>query len=310
MKRIIFYLFFVYYSPLQAGSFQEWADEFKKIAIEQGVNSSNLDLAFKDLTPDMEVIALDENQNLASLSIVDHIKKLFTLDRRITQGKLKIEEHKADLDRISQIYQVPAQYIIALWGVETRYGEEASKYSVIRSLATLSWKSKRAKMFQKELILALKMIDQKYISLEEFKGSWAGATGQCQFMPSSFFRFCVPIGKTDIWKSAPNVFECIANYLKKSGWKQEQPWGHLIILPHDFKETTSSMTNEQLQALGVKKIGGGDLEFPQTKTSIIKTFKGFGPTYLVYPNFKVILRWNKSEKFALSVGILADGLAR
>ncbi len=299
----------IHASPLKDLTFQEWCLIFKTKAIENGVNLKNLDDAFHNLLPNYKVLSLDQNQNSTKPSLTGYIKKIFTLNRRINEGKAKISQYQEILNEISQRYQVPLQYIVSLWGIETRYGEEPSKYPVIQSLATLAWKSSRPALFERELILALKMVDQGYIKLEDFKGSWAGATGQCQFMPSSFFTFSVPIGKTNIWTSVPDVFESIANYLKKSGWSQHEPWGHLVTLPDGIKISEEG-TNSQFQDLGVRKIGGGDLKFPSTKTFIRKPLKTFGPTYLLYPNFKIILKWNRSEKFALGVGMLADGLAR
>lgn len=311
MKKIIIYLLFsitLHASSSKDAEFQAWCQNFKTEAITQGISQKTLDYAFDGLVENDKVLSLDKNQSTEN-SAFEYMKKFFTLNKRIEQGKVKIAQHQGILNEISRKYQIPIQYIVALWGVETRYGEESSNYPVIQSLATLAWKSRRADMFKGELILALKMIDQGYTTLENFKGSWAGATGQCQFMPSSFFTFSVPIGKTNIWTSSQDVFESIANYLKKSGWNQNQPWGHLITHPEGV-QIPEKATNAQFQTLGVRKIGGGNLDFPDTQTFIIKPLKMLDFTYLLYPNFKIILKWNNSRKFALGVGLLADGLAR
>lgn len=311
MKNIIIYLLFsttLCASSSKDASFKDWCQNFRTEAVSQGISQKTLDNALNGLVENGKVLDLDKNQNMGN-SAFGYMKKFFTLNKRIEQGKIKIAQYQEILNEISSRYQVPMQYIVALWGVETRYGEEPSHYPVIQSLATLAWKSRRADMFKSELILALKMVDQGYVNLENFKGSWAGATGQCQFMPSSFFRFSVPIGKTNIWTFPPDIFESIANYLKTCGWTQNQPWGHLITYPQGI-EIPEKATNVEFQRLGVRKIGGGDLDFPDTQTFIVKPLKMLDFTYLLYPNFKIILKWNNSRKFALGVGLLADGLAR
>ena len=316
MKFSFFIFLIVFNVSFLRANFQEWLLEFKSYAIAQGISQNTVNLSLNDIAFSSEVIEAYENQNKPHQPwfsfLLAYLKKLFVLSDRIEEGRLKMKMHKSLLENVAQIYHVPPQYIVALWGVETRYGRETEKYPVIQTLATLAFASKRQKMFKQELIFALKMIDQGYVDAGSFYGSWAGAVGQCQFMPSSFFEFAVEIdGKKDIWHSLPHIFASIANYLKKSRWRENEPWGHQIILPYDFKGNIGfekKYTNDQLQNMGVRKIGGGDLEFLETETSIIMPLGSSGPTYLVYPNFRIILRWNKSQKFALSVCILADGL--
>ncbi len=318
MKQFIFVFLLLFNICARGDFFQEWIDDFKSYALEQGISPKTLNASLNNIAFSPQVVDAyhnqKENHQSAFSFVFDYIKKLFVLTERIEEGRLKMREHHDLLEEVSQKYHVPIQYIVALWAVESRYGAETEKYPVIQTLATLAFASNRKEMFKKELILALKMIDQGYVNANSFYGSWAGAMGQCQFMPSSFFEFAVEInGKKDIWDSLPHVFGSIANYLKKSGWNEDEPWGHQILLPFGFKGEIGlkkKYTNDQLQNMGVRKIGGGDLEFLKTQTSIIMPLGPSGPTYLIYPNFRIILRWNKSQKFALSVCILADGLIR
>ncbi|TNE38405.1 MAG: lytic murein transglycosylase, partial [Alphaproteobacteria bacterium] len=231
----------------------------------------------------------------------------------INEGRRKLAENRAVLDAISKEYGVQPRFVVALWGVETRFGKYTGKFSVIDALTTLAYDNRRAAYFRKELLLALRILDEDHISVEEMKGSWAGAMGQSQFMPSSFVNFAVDQdkdGKRDIWGTRADVFASAANYLAKSGWKGDQTWGREVALPKGFDPSLVDLNVEkpmhEWQALGVRKADGNNLPGRQLMGSLVQPKGGNGQTFLVYNNYRTILKWNRSTYFAMSVGRLAD----
>ena len=227
-------------------------------------------------------------------------------------------KHRAELEKAAQKYGVPANYIVALWGIETSYGDNTGGFKVIPALATLAHDGRRSTFFRKELINALKILDAGHISSANMKGSWAGAMGQNQFMPSSFHAFAVDgngDGKRDIWTSLPDVFASTANYLSKSGWKEDERWGRKVKLPQGFsKSLTGKKIKKPLSewaSMGITLPSGAPI--PQAdgiRASVITPDGLNGPAYLAYDNYRVIMKWNNSTYFATSVGLLADLIAQ
>lgn len=208
---------------------------------------------------------------------------------------------------------------MALWGIETSYGRNTGGFDSVSALATLAYDGRRPAFFRRELIKALRILDEGHISAEDMRGSWAGAMGQNQFMPSSFERFAVDEngdGRTDIWKSLPDVFGSTANYLARSGWNAEERWGRRVVLPKGFStkligwDTTKTLG--QWAKLGVRFADDPEAirKFSDMEASIIAPDGLAGPAFLVYGNARVIMKWNKSTYFVTSVGLLADQIAR
>jgi len=239
-------------------------------------------------------------------------------EARVAQGRRLYKKHRTLLDKTAKEYGVSAPYIVSLWGIETSYGNNTGGFGVVPALATLAYDGRRSTFFRKELMNAVKILDQGHISHERMRGSWAGAMGQNQFMPSSFFAFAVDgnsDGKRDIWTSLPDVFASTANYLSKSGWVEDERWGREVRLPKNFsKKDIGLKVKRSLQAwksLGVKLPGGKDIPVIAGMKASIVTPDGIGgPAFLVYDNYRVIMKWNKSTYFATSVGILADRIAQ
>jgi membrane-bound lytic murein transglycosylase B len=221
------------------------------------------------------------------------------------------------LDRVEREYGVQRRFIVALWGIESNYGEHTGSFAVIQSLVTLAYDGRRSNYFRKELLNALHILDDGHLSLEEMKGSWAGAMGQCQFMPSSFHHYGIDAdgdSRIDIWNSIPDVFASTANYLAKAGWKDDQTWGRPVRLPENFDYSLAGLKTRlplsRWQALGVRRINGRNLPKRRDLTaSLIIPDGSDGPAYLVYDNFRVLLAWNRSEAFAVAVGTLADRIS-
>ena len=296
-----------------AEEFSTWLDKLKTEAKLQGISQKTIDSSLIGIKPIPRVIQLDRKQPEFTLTFADYLKRVVS-DRRIRIGKSKLKEHKELLREISSKYGVQSRYIVALWGIETDFGRITGGFPVISSLATLAYDGRRSKFFRKELLLALKIIDGGHILAKDMIGSWAGAMGQNQFMPSSFHAYAVDYdkdGSKDIWRTLPDIFASIANYLSKSGWRSDQTWGRAVSLPkkfpHKFLGRKLKKPLSEWQKLGVRKLSGQDLPKRNLLSSIIRPERGhIGPAFAIYKNYDVILKWNRSNYFATAVGILSD----
>ena len=296
-----------------AEEFSTWLDKLKTEAKLQGISQKTIDSSLIGIKPIPRVIQLDRKQPEFTLTFADYLKRVVS-DRRIRIGKSKLKEHKELLREISSKYGVQSRYIVALWGIETDFGRITGGFPVISSLATLAYDGRRSKFFRKELLLALKIIDGGHILAKDMIGSWAGAMGQNQFMPSSFHAYAVDYdkdGSKDIWRTLPDIFASIANYLSKSGWRSDQTWGRAVSLPkkfpHKFLGRKLKKPLSEWQKLGVRKLSGQDLPKRNLLSSIIRPERGhIGPAFAIYNNYDVILKWNRSNYFATAVGILSD----
>ena len=219
-----------------AEEFNTWLDTLKIEARSKGISQSTIESSLSGIKPIPRVIELDRKQPEFTLTFEEYLGRVVS-DRRIRIGKAKLVEHKKLLAEISIKYGVQPRYIVALWGIETDFGRITGGFPVISSLATLAYDGRRSKFFRKELFLALKIVDKGHITAKDMLGSWAGAMGQNQFMPSSFHAYAVDYnrdGSKDIWKTLPDIFASIANYLSKSGWQGDQTWGRAVRLPDKF----------------------------------------------------------------------------
>lgn len=291
-----------------------WVEDFKQEARSKGISQSLLDEAFHNLAPDEQVIELDRRQPEGTMTFTQYKQRIVS-QQRINEGRKKLAQHRDLLQRIGKQYGVQPRFIVALWGIETNFGKNTGNFNIIEALATLAYDGRRSEFFRKELLNALTIAQQGHKKIGEMQGSWAGAMGQCQFMPSSFLSFAEDgngDGKKDIWSNQQDVFASIANYLSKSGWKDDQAWGRRVSLPAGFdKELGGSKIVRSLaewSRLGVRAEDGGPL--PQVagiNASLV--FPGDDDeAYLAYDNYKTILKWNRSLYFATAVGILSDQL--
>ena len=292
--------------------FDVWLDGLRQDALEQGVAAATLDTALTGLQPIARVIELDRRQPEGRFTFQQYNQRVLS-PTRIERGRELYREHKDLLDRVARDYGVQAPVIVALWGVESTYGTSYGEYPVIGALATLAYDGRRATFFRRELLRALKIIDHGDITAERMTGSWAGAMGQNQFMPSSFDAYAVDYdrdGRRDIWTSLPDVFASIANYLAKAGWNDRHTWGRKVLLPStidgDLEGLQLRKPLPEWQALGVRRNDGADLPVVSLSASLLRTDEGQGPAYLVYDNFRVLMAWNRSTYFALTVGELAN----
>lgn len=302
---------------LPEGDYKAWVADLRAEAVSKGISASLFDQALSDFKPITRVIELDRKQPEGKWTFAQYKEKVVS-QARIAQGRRMFKQHRTLLENVAQEYGVAPQYIVALWGIETSYGNITGGFKVIPALATLAWEGRRAKFFRKEFLEALKIVNDGHISLSSMKGSWAGAMGQNQFMPSSFHSYAVDgnnDGRKDIWNSLPDVFSSTANYLSTNRWNPGEKWGRAVKVPQGFPEKyvgldTRKPLNEWA-ALGVRKPDGSHIPVVEGFEASLVAPDGLGgPAYLVYNNFRTFLTWNRSTYFATSVGLLADAISQ
>ena len=274
-----------------------------------------LEAALSGIKPIPRVVELDRKQPEFTLTFDQYINRVVPRSR-VEKGRKKLAENKAILSEVSRKFGVPPQFIVAFWGVETDFGRVTGGFKVIDALATLAFDGRRSAFFRKELLLALKIVDDGHITSNAMMGSWAGAMGQAQFMPSSFVGYAVDYdkdGRKDIWKTRADVFGSAANYLSSYGWRADERWGRRVKVPEGFDPKRADLkvrkTVSDWAAEGITRADGTPLPDSGLDASIILPAKAGGPAYIVYNNYRVILRWNRSHYFAIAVGRLADQIA-
>lgn len=299
--------------PAQAqdGGFRDCLNNIKADALKQGVPAAIVDRAFQGLTPDQKVVDLDNRQPEFSLTYAKYVGGTVSLDR-IQKGQQKMAQHRALLDQLQAEYGIPPQYLMAFWGIETNYGTFMGDFRVVRSVATLACMTKRRDFFSNETVQALRILNNNHMTSEQMRGSWAGAMGNMQFMPSTFTKWAVDRdgnGRIDIWNSLPDAFASAANFLRGIGFKPGLPSSEEVMLPAGFPldqaDTTVEKPVKAWAAMGVKKMNGGALPAVDDAASILLPAGFRGPAFIIYPNFKAVMNWNRSTLYALSVGILA-----
>ncbi|MHA1538506.1 MAG: lytic murein transglycosylase [Alphaproteobacteria bacterium] len=298
--------------PALGDGFDNWLAGLRREARAKGIKNITLDAALAGVRPIPKVIKRLKNQPEFKLTLARYMKIVVTPER-IADGRARLAGNRALLTSIGRKYGVQPQFIVALWGVETRYGAITGDYPVVGALSTLAYQGSRRRFFRSELLKALRILDQGHITPQRMLGSWAGAMGQNQFMPSSFLNFAVDHdgdGRRDIWRTKADVFASTANYLKRSGWRQGQAWGREVRLPAKFGYGRSRRSVGQWSRLGVRRADGGPLPRASLRGRILMPEGRRGRAFLIYNNFRVILRWNRSNFFAIAVGTLADRIAK
>jgi peptidoglycan lytic transglycosylase B len=300
---------------LAQSDFQACLQNIRNDALGQGVPAGTIDAAFRGLTPDQKVIDLDGRQPEFSLTYGKYIANAVTADR-IAKGQQKLAQYRGLLSQLEGEYGVAPQYLVAFWGVETNYGSFMGDFSALRSVATLACMTKRTAFFANETIQALKILANNHMTTQQMKGSWAGAMGNMQFMPSTFTKWAVDRdgnGRIDIWNSMPDAFASAANFLRGIGFKPGLPAADEGTLPQNFPleqaDTTVEKPVKAWAAMGVKRAGGAALPATDEPSSIILPAGWRGPAFILYPNFKAVMNWNRSTFYALSVTILAQQIA-
>ncbi len=306
--------FLAFVQPAAGGtvSFQKWVEELHREAAAQGIRPSTLKSALGALKPLPRVIELDRKQPEFTLTFRQYMDKVVPA-ARVEKGRRLLRENRALLDEVGAKFGVQPRFMVAFWGIESDFGRLTGGFPVIHALATLAFDGRRSAYFRGELINALKILDGGHIGLAKMSGSWAGAMGQSQFMPSSFLAYAVDHdgdGRKDIWKTKADVFASAANYLARVGWKGDQTWGRPVRLPEGFDTGLASLKVRkrlsEWQGLGVRRADGGDLPKRDLVASLVLAEGPESPAFLVYANYHAILKWNRSTFFALAVGSLAE----
>lgn len=296
-------------------SWNQWVSNVREEAMQQGIRPAVFDDAFAGVNePSRKIKGLMHSQPEHRLTFMKY-RTTRADNYRIAIGRKQYQKNKALLEEIGQKYGVNPCFIVSFWGMETSYGTYMGNFPVVKALATLAYDSKRKDVFRKELFLALHILNDGHVSLDHFKGEWAGASGQPQFLPSSWVKYAVDYdgdGRKDIWESKPDVFASIANYMKENGWQAGQPWAIQVKLPSKFdmklegKNTIKSVS--EWNALGVRTESGEPLPYQELQASIVQPYGG--PTFLAFPNYRMILRYNNSIYYAGAIGYLADSICK
>ncbi len=301
-------------APAQAKDFSDWLVGIEAQAVNSGVSPSVAHEALSGLEVDDRVLNLDRKQPENKISLTKYLNNTIN-ERRIRTGRAMLEENREVLEKISAQYGVQPQYIVALWGIESDYGSYQGNFSVVRSLATLAHEGRRHELFTKELISALTILDKENLLSSDLTGSWAGAMGNCQFMPSTYLAYAVDgdgDGDRDIWNSTPDTLASIANYLHSLGWKNDRGWGAKADVPEGFSEKRTSITHTKTAAewkqQGLSWEENGSIRSDDTALYAIYAGKPSEGVYVITSNYKAILRWNRSRYFATAVGTLADAI--
>ena len=295
---------------------QETFDEFlaglRVDARRQGVSEAMLDKALAGLQPNPKIIEFDRRQPEFTQTFWSYVDKRVTKGR-VKRGRALLSKHRRLLAKVYRKYGVPPHYLVAFWGLESNFGGFKGNFGVIESLATLAYDERRSAFFRAQLIDALRILEQGHIAPDKMLGSWAGAMGHMQFIPSTFKRYAVDYdgdGRRNIWTNLPDVFGSAANYLSSIGWRKEETWGREVKLPAGFDlELTGLGTRRSVSEwarLGVRRSNGNRLPASQIKGAIVLPAGHRGPAFLVYENFRIIMKWNRSLLYAIAVGHLAD----
>jgi len=294
-------------------SFEDFLNQVRKTATEQGVSKATIDKAFFGLTPNLDILKSDSAQAEFNQNFWHYVNKRVS-QVRLNNGNDTLKQNASLLNKTSQKYGVPAYVLVAFLGLESNYGNYMGNENLVRSLATLAYDPRRSGFFTKEFIALLKLIDKNTIPLDA-KGSWAGAMGAVQFMPTNVIAYGVDAnnnGKVNLWDDKEDIYASAANFLKKLGWKKREKWGREASIPKNFDYRLTGLetkrTVNEWAALGVLRGNGSRLPNSNFKASLIVPMGHRGPAFLVYRNFDTILGWNRSILYALSVAYLSDRL--
>lgn len=293
--------------------FQRWIEGFRGRALSAGIQPKVFDRAFRNVQYNTSVIQKDRNQSEFTKTIWDYLDSAAS-DTRIKNGKSALRKHRKKLEAIERRYGVDKEVVVAVWGLESAYGTYRGDTPVIEALATLAYDGRRGKFFEAQLMAALKILQSGDTTPNKMKGSWAGAMGHTQFIPTSYLAFAVDFtgdGKRDIWSNDPSdALASTAAYLAKSGWQKGKPWGVEVRLPRGFNY---QLANRKIvkspsgwASLGIKGMNGKSVPDSYGKGSILLPAGGNGAAFMIFRNFSAIERYNTADAYVIGVGHLSD----
>lgn len=296
-------------------SFADWRQALRGEAIAAGIDAALFDRVFAGVTPDPAVLKADSSQPEFTRPVWEYLDGAVS-SSRIGRGRVLLAQHSLVLERIEQQYGVEAPILVAIWGLESNFGNNIGSHSVIRSLATLAYDGRRQGFWRVQLLAALQILQNGDVSSERMIGSWAGAMGQTQFMPTTYNQHAVDFdgdGKRDLWGSSTDALASAAHYLQASGWQRGQPWGFEVNLPHGFDYALADPDQRRTLAewaeLGVRPLAPTGAA-ASARASLQLPAGHKGPAFLLLDNFRSILKYNNSTSYALAIGLLADNLLR
>jgi len=302
-------------AAIAEAGFEPWIEDLAAEARERGISPPTVAAALANVEPIEEILRLDRKQPRRPRDFCGYMQKRLT-STRIARARRVMKTHAKLLREINAEYGVPARYLVALWGLETNYGDYVGDYPVIASLVTLAHDPRRSAMFREQIFGALRILDEGHVDLPSFVGSWAGATGQMQLMPTTFLAYAVDHdgdGRKDIWSNPADALATAANYLRQAGWRGGETWGRQVRLPAGLAADAAALEGrnplDAWQERGVRTISGNDLPQSNLRGSIVRPQKRPDPAFMVYPNYRTFLAWNRSTFFAISVGTLADAVS-
>jgi len=297
----------------QTGSFDSFLEGIRAEARRAGISPATVSRALANLRPNQRVIDLDRRQAEGSLPWEDYRDRIMVNPTRVQNGQRNYADNLALLRSIEARFRVSPRVIVAIWGVETNFGGNTGGFAVIEALATLAWEGRRAEFFRKELLAALRVLDGGHIAPARMTGSWAGAMGQPQFMPTNFERMAVDFdgdGKRDIWDSRADALGSIAHYFQKSGWREGEPWGRAVQPPPGFSidsaDTETKRSLREWSRLGFRSADGSPLPASELEAAVVLPNRGSGQVFLGHHNLRVIRRYNSPVNYGLAVGLLSD----
>ncbi len=283
-------------------------------AARRGISRASFDKFTAGLEPDIKIMDFVDAQPEFTKAFWDYVDLLVT-DERISKGRELLAAHAATFDAVERAYGVDRHIVVAIWGVETKYGAVAGERPVIRSTATLACVGRRQAYFKDEFLAALEILHRGDIRPEQLKGSWAGAFGSTQFMPTAFKRYAIDFdgdGRRDVIGSVPDVVASTANHLVKAGWVAGQTWGYEVVLPQGFNymlaDPARKLTIHEWARHGIARPGGAAFPRAGDKATLFIPAGARGPSFLMLDNFRAIMKYNPAEAYALAIGHLADRL--
>lgn len=294
--------------------FSEWLSGLKDEARSAGVSEATINRALAKAQPIKRVIELDRRQPEFTLTLGSYFRKAISAER-VATGREMLKKHAALLRRVFEKYGVQPRFLVAFWGLESNFGQYTGTFPVVGALVTLAHDRRRAGFFRKQLLAALKLIDKGHFAAT-VKGSWAGAMGNHQFIPTTYRDFAVDFdgdGKRDLWGSLPDIFASAANYLNRSGWQGDRTWGREVAVPSGFDVALTGLDERRSlkdwSNLGVRRADGRALPDVEINDASVLLPAGYaGPAFLAYRNYRTIMIWNRSHLYALAVGHLSDRL--
>ncbi|MGS0680075.1 lytic murein transglycosylase [Shewanella sp. 125m-7] len=295
------------------GRFSDYVESLKQEAVDKGISQQTIDDVFPKIKMFKKAMAAEKNQTEAHVTLETYLPKAVP-QSTVDTARALYKQHYPELEKIGKRYGVQPRFIIALWGVESNFGQSTGEFPVLSVTASLGYEGQREAFYRKEFFAALKIAQRDGIAFSELKSSWTGAMGKTQFMPSSYLVYAQDgdgDGNKDIWNNTSDAFASLAYYLQQAGWKESETWGRQVQLPKSFEVSLADLkikkSFNQWQELGVRRFDGSDLpKRDDMQISLVMPDGAIGRKYLVYDNYRGLLSWNNSDYFAITVAYLSE----